>query len=1060
MKKVNDFNLTYKVGIFLLFFLFSNVRISAYINNIADYIKAASLGGAIQSANDKILSGSQLNWGFYNNSTESVTLKSLQLIDGQTGQEGNIMSVNEDVGANSSVSYTTTIGILGINMPVTCRFRYEYYGNSYSVDAVYTNNTFPDIPTPSNSYTLTIKAAGGGSVSYKGSSVRNSSNSFNVDRFSSPTISFSPDDGYRIKCVMANNSDVTSSVYNNQYTINIITRNMTVEVEFEKIPVYTYNLTISISGNGYVDYNGTALRGASNSFTVYEGSNATFVFHPDNGYRIKSLKVNSTDVTSNVINNSYTVSIIKANTTVEVEFEAIPVNTYTLRYVVDGETYKSYELKEGAAITPEPNPQKDGYTFSGWSEIPTTMPARDVTVTGTFTKNEPEVKYYTLSIKATGSGCASYNDNTVENDTQSFSIKEGISAVVYFHPYDGCQIAKATMNGREIADLSTMSFSIDIMDENVTIEVEFEAIPVKTYILRYVVDGETYKSYELKEGVAITPEPNPQKDGYTFSGWSEIPTTMPARDVTVTGTFTKNEPEVKYYTLSIKATGSGSASYNDNSVENDTQSFSIKEGISAVIYFHPYDGSQIAKATMNGREISDLSSMSFTIDIMDEDVTIEVEFEAMPVNTYRLTYMVDGEIYKAFELEEGAVITPEAEPTKEGYTFSGWSEIPATMPANDVTITGTFTKMDSRMTIDGINYEVVSFSEHLVVVTEGDYGPVLEVPEAVTYENETWNVMGLNDGALGQSENLAAVIWNPSAVFNARVSNPNLLLYVKDEAYASFGVKNVVVNGVAESIELTDDANGNDFYCPRVFRAKNIIYKHNYQMETGLGESMGWETIVLPFDVQKYTHATKGDLESFTTWSKGSKKKPFWLFELTASGYKDVASIKANTPYIISMPNNHQYEQQYQIPGIVTFSASDVEVQKSDDLKLVSYQGRTFVPNYTNQNNADFLALNVSNNYVTNPSKDIAGSKFIRGLRAVHPFEAYMTTTDNTRSVDVMEGMTTAIRGIQMVKDEARFIKVYDTRGVLLKTVTSINDVRNGLKAGVYIVNGQKMIIK
>ena len=907
MKKVNDFNLTYKVGIFLLFFLFSNVRISAYINNIADYIKAASLGGAIQSANDKILSGSQLNWGFYNNSTESVTLKSLQLIDGQTGQEGNIMSVNEDVGANSSVSYTTTIGILGINMPVTCRFRYEYYGNSYSVDAVYTNNTFPDIPTPSNSYTLTIKAAGGGSVSYKGSSVRNSSNSFNVDRFSSPTISFSPDDGYRIKCVMANNSDVTSSVYNNQYTINIITRNMTVEVEFEKIPVYTYNLTISISGNGYVDYNGTALRGASNSFTVYEGSNATFVFHPDNGYRIKSLKVNSTDVTSNVINNSYTVSIIKANTTVEVEFEAIPVNTYTLRYVVDGETYKSYELKEGAAITPEPNPQKDGYTFSGWSEIPTTMPARDVTVTGTFTKNEPEVKYYTLS---------------------------------------------------------------------------------------------------------------------------------------------------------IKATGSGSASYNDNSVENDTQSFSIKEGISAVIYFHPYDGSQIAKATMNGREISDLSSMSFTIDIMDEDVTIEVEFEAMPVNTYRLTYMVDGEIYKAFELEEGAVITPEAEPTKEGYTFSGWSEIPATMPANDVTITGTFTKMDSRMTIDGINYEVVSFSEHLVVVTEGDYGPVLEVPEAVTYENETWNVMGLNDGALGQSENLAAVIWNPSAVFNARVSNPNLLLYVKDEAYASFGVKNVVVNGVAESIELTDDANGNDFYCPRVFRAKNIIYKHNYQMETGLGESMGWETIVLPFDVQKYTHATKGDLESFTTWSKGSKKKPFWLFELTASGYKDVASIKANTPYIISMPNNHQYEQQYQIPGIVTFSASDVEVQKSDDLKLVSYQGRTFVPNYTNQNNADFLALNVSNNYVTNPSKDIAGSKFIRGLRAVHPFEAYMTTTDNTRSVDVMEGMTTAIRGIQMVKDEARFIKVYDTRGVLLKTVTSINDVRNGLKAGVYIVNGQKMIIK
>ena len=43
-------------------------------------------------------------------------------------------------------------------------------------------------------------------------------------------------------------------------------------------------------------------------------------------------------------------------------------------------------------------------------------------------------------------------------------------------------------------------------------------------------------------------------------------------------------------------------------------------------------------------------------------------------------------------MNEGDAITPETEPTKEGYTFSGWSEIPATMPAHDVTVTGTFTQ--------------------------------------------------------------------------------------------------------------------------------------------------------------------------------------------------------------------------------------------------------------------------------------------------------------------------------------------------------------------------------
>jgi len=60
-------------------------------------------------------------------------------------------------------------------------------------------------------------------------------------------------------------------------------------------------------------------------------------------------------------------------------------------------------------------------------------------------------------------------------------------------------------------------------------------------------------------------------------------------------------------------------------------------------------------------------------------------------NIYKLTYIIDGEAYKTYEIKEGETITPEPAPTKEGYTFSGWSEIPATMPAHDVTVTGTFT---------------------------------------------------------------------------------------------------------------------------------------------------------------------------------------------------------------------------------------------------------------------------------------------------------------------------------------------------------------------------------
>lgn len=82
-----------------------------------------------------------------------------------------------------------------------------------------------------------------------------------------------------------------------------------------------------------------------------------------------------------------------------IEKEELGVYKFKLTYMVDNMEYKSYMLDYGTAITPEPAPTKEGYTFSGWSDIPTTMPAHDVIITGSFTKNtkdkcaNPTIKY-------------------------------------------------------------------------------------------------------------------------------------------------------------------------------------------------------------------------------------------------------------------------------------------------------------------------------------------------------------------------------------------------------------------------------------------------------------------------------------------------------------------------------------------------------------------------------------------------------------------------------------------------------------------------------------------
>ena len=64
-----------------------------------------------------------------------------------------------------------------------------------------------------------------------------------------------------------------------------------------------------------------------------------------------------------------------------------------------------------------------------------------------------------------------------------------------------------------------------------------------------------------------------------------------------------------------------------------------------------------------------------------------------PTDTkFKLTYLLDDVPYKEYEIQATEVVTPEPDPmpTQEGYIFSGWSEIPWYMPAEDVVVKGSF----------------------------------------------------------------------------------------------------------------------------------------------------------------------------------------------------------------------------------------------------------------------------------------------------------------------------------------------------------------------------------
>ena len=195
----------------------------------------------------------------------------------------------------------------------------------------------------------------------------------------------------------------------------------------------------------------------------------------------------------------------------------------------------------------------------------------------------------------------------------------------------------------------------------------------------------------------------------------------------------------------------------------------------------------------------------------------------------------------------------------------------------------------------------------------------------------------------------------------------------------------------------------------------------------------------------------------YTVWEHGSNKRPFWLYELNADGWKARDSIKANTPYILSMPNNEErYEASYNITGKILFAGSDVQVMASDNLKNGQYGNKRLVANYQNQDaNGSIYALNVSNEWYQNTETEAEGSTFIRALRSVHPFEAYMT----------LEGSSAAQRAIPIFEDE-KTTKISEA-GILRNgeneewyTIDGQKLQKRPATKGLYILNRQKIIIK
>ena len=292
---------------------------------------------------------------------------------------------------------------------------------------------------------------------------------------------------------------------------------------------------------------------------------------------------------------------------------------------------------------------------------------------------------------------------------------------------------------------------------------------------------------------------------------------------------------------------------------------------------------------------------------------------------------------------------------------------------------------------------------------------------------------------------IAAIQWNASLNVPEDLlggaKKPNMLLYVKSGSYVRAGLfTNVIVNGITDQLTLTDSETS-DFWCPVAFTALKATYTHNYSMRTGAGECTAWETLALPFTVQTITHAVNGTMAPFGT--EKDTDKPFWLDELTAGGFLPATEIKANTPYIVCMPNNDLYADKYILAGDVTYSASNVQVEASTDLHSSVKGDLRLVPNYANGSSNGRYELNVYEDYQGHKQ----GSLFVQDLRRVKPFEACVVGS-GSKMVMLRDLFNTGVTGVEVPWAQS-YQGIWNMNGIQMP------DTGNGIQ----IINGKKVII-
>ncbi len=425
--------------------------------------------------------------------------------------------------------------------------------------------------------------------------------------------------------------------------------------------------------------------------------------------------------------------MVEGGVTLTGTYKEIVPETYTVTYEYKGtvptdapaEPVDNNKYEAGATVTVQSTMTMDGFTFGGWyyngvkydSENPVlTMPAHNVILEGEWTPNEPgkvQVSYsYTGNVP---DGAPAVPGATWENEGSNVTV--AADPVLEGYTFNGW-----LLDGEEVT-------VIENIRGNVTLKGSWDA---NEYSLIFDAnggawaDGQQQVTDTVATNEAITVPGDPVKEGFVIDYWldqngkkydrdgsvyEKLPEKMPASDMTFTAHWV--EADKPTHTITYYLVKGGTVYDSATYAEGAKMTHPTVGVVEGVIYEGWIDE--------NGKPIP------------NEMGKADIVAYAVPVGTmeYKATFIVDGEVYDEKMVHAGAELVKPASPSKEGYVFAGWEpDVPAIMPANDVTFTATFEKIpDPGTDIYVATYFVDGEEYKAYPVKAGDSIPVPPAPQ-------------------------------------------------------------------------------------------------------------------------------------------------------------------------------------------------------------------------------------------------------------------------------------------------------------------------------------------